>query len=67
VIFHVNGNSIENDFIIHPDGNIDDIGLRYNNVECMSINNNGELIYKIGSAKFKEIIPEAFQIIHGRK
>ncbi len=58
---------VKSDFIIKQNGSISDITLNYSGVNGLLINGNGDLILNTVSGEITEKIPEAYQIINGKK
>ncbi|MBK7212028.1 MAG: hypothetical protein IPH88_01765 [Bacteroidales bacterium] len=67
LVYHATNQFIENDFVVHPGGRIEDISLKYKGIDIIWVNKQGELVYKIDDFEFKEVIPEVFQIINGQR
>lgn len=56
LIFYTKENELKYDFIIKPDGNVNDIRLAYNGNKSLRVNQNGELV----------IVGELGQLIEGK-
>lgn len=65
--FYGNGNSIKNDYIVHPGGNISDIKAYYEGIKEISINKKGELEITTPGRKQVQKAPVAWQEIDGIK
>ena len=62
-----NGQAIEYEFIVHPEGNPDDILLTYKGIEELNINGKGELLITTAFGELKETKPYIYQEIAGKR
>ncbi|NVO20796.1 MAG: gliding motility-associated C-terminal domain-containing protein [Bacteroidetes bacterium] len=67
LVYHATNQFIENDFVVHPGGRIEDISIKYKGINNIKVNQQGDLIYRIDGFEFKEVIPEVYQMINGNR
>lgn len=66
VKYYSNAGRIKYDFIVHPGGNTDNIVLKYNGTDRLSIKNN-ELHISTSLGTIKELYPYSYQLINGER
>jgi gliding motility-associated-like protein len=57
--------SMKIDYIIHKNGKVEDIKIKYNGVDNISINDKGQLLIKTSISDVIELKPYAYQKING--
>ncbi len=66
VIYHNKRSSLKYDFIVAPNADVSEIQMQYTGQRSLAIRNNA-LVIDAGFLQVTEIIPAAFQFIHGKK
>ena len=67
LIYYNSNQGLKSDFVIRKGGNPSDIVLSYNGIQKLSVNRKGELELTTSAGLITENIPEAYQIIRGKK
>ena len=65
LVYHGNQRQLEYDFAIAPGANPDNIKIRFDGVDKMSIAADGELVLKIGDSEIRQPRPEIYQTVAG--
>jgi gliding motility-associated-like protein len=61
VVYHTDGGLLKYDIIVKPGGDVNKIKLKYDGVDKIGTNKNGELLLKTSVGEFKELFPYSFQ------
>ena len=67
LVYHNSQSGIKSDLIVHANGDISNIELKYSGIKGMSVNRQGTLEIFTSIGTFSDHIPEAYQIIEGKK
>lgn len=67
LVYYNSTQSKKSDFVVHAGGNYKDISLKYSGVTGMTVNDQGILQISSDAGEITEQIPEAYQIINGKK
>jgi PKD repeat protein len=67
LIYYNLSQGVKSDFIIKPNGDPSDITLKYSGIQQITISEKGELVLTTEAGRFTENIPEAYQVIAGKK
>ena len=67
LVYYASTNGVKNDFVVHPGGEISDMVLKYSGIKSLSINAQGDLVLATDAGELTERIPEAYQLIDGKK
>jgi len=67
MVYYNSLSGIKSDFIIHAGGDYSDIRLKYSGIKSLCVNKQGSIDINTEIGVFTDKIPEAFQIIDGKK
>ena len=67
LVYYNSANSKKSDFVVHTGGNYKDISLKYSGITGILINPQGVLQIRSDAGDITEQIPEAYQLINGKK
>src|SRR6266850_132997 len=66
-VFYGQEGTIEYDLIIAPDASDPTVTVSFEGAKSMRLDEHGDLLMEVDGGEFRQTIPDAYQLIHGKK